>query len=73
MIARGDVNREQRYMADPVQENSLAGNGFKKKIAESQSGLTNITLFFVYFFLNIVYFLAHLLVTFCLIHYIIQN
>ena len=47
-------------MAAPMQENSLAGNSLKKKIAESQSGLTNIT-FFGYTFTAIVYIMTSIL------------
>ena len=59
-------------MAAPVQENSLAGNSFKTKIAYSQSGLTNITLFFLYFF-KVLSSFSTFTGYFCLNHNITQH
>ena len=58
-------------MATPMKEQSLAGNIFKKKIAERQIGLTTIPLFLIYVF-PIVYF-STFTGYFCLNHYITEN
>ena len=59
-------------MATHVQENSLAGNMFKEKIAWSQSGLTNIPLFLIYVF-QVLYICSTFTCYFCLNHYITEN
>ena len=59
-------------MATRVQENSLAGNIYKKKIAETvrQSGLTNIHVPYVFQVLSIV---STFNSYFCQNHYITEN
>ena len=56
-------------MATPVQEKSLAGNIFKKKIAYSQRGLSDIPLFLIYVF-QVLSMFSTFTGYFCLNHYI---
>ena len=59
-------------MATPVQENTPAGNIFKTKIAERQSGVTNIPLFLIYGF-QVLSIYSTFTGYFCLNHYITEN